>query len=119
MRTAGVAERFCTGDATGWEKFEQYAFGMPKLLRNPPYHWSHLELARYFGVTDRLLSPATARDIYNECNALLAQEDFSCRGFMRKSKVEVVCTTDDPVDSLEHHSAMAADASFTTQVRPT
>ena len=119
MRTAGVNERFCTGDATPWEKFEQYAATMPKLLRNPLYHWSHIELARYFGVDGRLLNPETARGIYDHCNTLLAQPDFSCRGLMKKSKVEVVCTTDDPVDSLEHHEAIAADASFDIQVRPT
>ena len=119
MRTAGVNERFCTGDAPHWEKFEQYAATMPKLLRNPLYHWSHIELARYFGISDRLLNPETARGIYDHCNSLLAQPDFSCRGLMKKSKVEVVCTTDDPVDSLEHHAAIAADASFDIQVRPT
>ena len=119
MRTAGVNERFCTGDATPWEKFEQYAATMPKLLRNPLYHWSHIELARYFGVSDSLLNPETARDIYDHCNSLLAQPDFSCRGLMKKSKVEVVCTTDDPVDSLEHHASITADASFDIQVRPT
>ena len=119
MRTAGVNERFCTGDAPHWEKFEQYAATMPKLLRNPLYHWSHIELARYFGISDRLLNPETARGIYDHCNTLLAQPDFSCRGLMKKSKVEVVCTTDDPVDSLEHHAAIAADVSFGIQVRPT
>lgn len=119
MRTAGVNERFCTGDATAWEKFEQYAATMPKLLRNPLYHWSHIELARYFGIADRLLNPETARGIFDHCNTLLAQPEFSCRGLMKKSKVEVVCTTDDPVDSLEHHAAIAADASFDIQVRPT
>ena len=119
MRTAGVNERFCTGDATHWEKFEHYAATMPKLLRNPLYHWSHLELARFFGISDRLLNPETARGIYDHCNTLLAQKDFSCRGLMKKSKVEVVCTTDDPVDSLEHHAAIAADGSFAIQVRPT
>ena len=119
MRTAGVNERFCTGDAPHWEKFEQYAATMPKLLRNPLYHWSHIELARYFGVGDRLLNPETALGIYDHCNTLLAQPDFSCRGLMKKSKVEVVCTTDDPVDSLEHHAAIADDASFDIQVRPT
>jgi glucuronate isomerase len=119
MRTAGVNERFCTGDAPHWEKFEQYAATMPKLLRNPLYHWSHIELVRFFGIGDRLLNPETARGIYDHCNTLLAQPDFSCRGLMKKSKVEVVCTTDDPVDSLEHHATIAADASFDIQVRPT
>lgn len=119
MRTAGIGERYCTGDATGWEKFERYASVMPKLLRNPLYHWSHLELARYFGITDRLLSPGTAPGIYDRCNELLATDGFSCRGLMRRSNVEVVCTTDDPVDSLSHHAAIAADPSFGIQVRPT
>lgn len=119
MRTAGIHERFCTGDATDWDKFEQFAAVMPKLLRNPIYHWSHLELARYFGISDRLLNPETARGIYEQCNAMLATPDFSCRGLMKKAKVEVVCTTDDPVDSLAHHAAIASDASFGIQVRPT
>jgi len=119
MRTAGVAERFCTGDASDWEKFEQYARTMPKLLRNPLYHWSHLELARYFGVTDRLLGPDTARSIYDDANAVITSPAFSCRGLMRQSKVEVVCTTDDPVDSLAEHRAIAADPSIDILVLPT
>lgn len=118
MRTAGIAERYCTGGAGDWEKFEQYAGLMPKALRNPLYHWSHLELKRYFGVS-RLLGPDTARGIYDECNARLASPGFSCRSLMKKSRVEAVCTTDDPVDSLEHHGAIAADSSFDIQVRPT
>ncbi len=119
MRTAGVAERFCTGDASDWEKFEQYARTMPKLLRNPLYHWSHLELARYFGVTDRLLGPDTARSIFDDANAVIASPAFSCRGLMRQSQVEVVCTTDDPVDSLAEHRAIAADPSIDILVLPT
>ena len=119
MRTAGIAERFCTGDASDWEKFRKYAELMPKALRNPLYHWTHLELARYFGVSDRLLGPDTAQSIYEECNRVIAAPDFSCRSLMKKSRVEVVCTTDDPVDSLVHHSAIAADAAFDIQVRPT
>lgn len=119
MRWAGVEEKFITGDAAPWEKFARYAETMPKLLRNPLYHWSHLELARYFGVTDQLLAPGTAREIFEHCNQLLATPDFSCRSLMQRSRVEVVCTTDDPVDSLEHHRAIAADQSFGIQVRPT
>ena len=68
MRTAGVDERFITGDASPWEKFEKYAQTIPKLLRNPLYHWSHLELARYFGVDDVLLGPGTAREVFDRCN---------------------------------------------------
>lgn len=118
MRSAGVAERYCTGDATDWEKFEQFAAVMPKLLRNPMYHWSHLELARYFGITD-LLSPATARDIYDRCNEQIRSAGFSCRALMQRSRVEVVCTTDDPADALADHRVIATDAGFGIQVRPT
>jgi len=119
MRTAGVSVRFCTGDASDWEKFSSYAGVVPKALRNPLYHWTHLELKRYFGVSDRLLGPDTAQSIYEDCNRVITSPDFSCRSLMKKSKVEVVCTTDDPVDSLEHHIAIANDAGFDIQVRPT
>jgi len=119
MRTAGIAERFCTGDATDWEKFSRYAQVVPKALRNPLYHWTHLELKRYFGIADRLLGPDTAKSIYDDCNRVITSPEFSCRALMKKSKVEVVCTTDDPVDSLEHHIAIANDSSFGIQVRPT
>ena len=119
MRTAGVDERFITGDASPWEKFEKYAQTMPKLLRNPLYHWSHLELARYFGIDDVLLGPGTAREVFDRCNELLTQPGFSARGLMESSKVEVVCTTDDPVDSLEYHRTIAADKTFSIRVLPT
>jgi len=119
LRAAGVHEHFITGDASTWEKFEKFAEAMPKLLRNPLYHWSHLELARYFGINDKLLGPDTAREIFDTCNAQLAQPDFSARNLMKRSKVEVVCTTDDPADSLEHHRAIAADTSFDILVLPT
>ncbi len=119
MRTAGFGERFCTGDASPWEKFAKYAETMPQLLRNPLYHWSHLELARYFGLDDRLLGPSTAKEIFDRCNEMLAQPGFTARGFMERSKVETVCTTDDPVDSLEHHRAIAADKNFKIRVLPT
>jgi len=118
MRAVGIDERFCTGDATPWEKFAKYAEAMPQFLRNPLYHWSHLELARYFGIDD-LLSPATARKIFDHCNEKLTQPEFSARGFMERSKVETVCTTDDPVDSLEYHRAIAADITFAIRVLPT
>ncbi|MCX6965497.1 MAG: glucuronate isomerase [Verrucomicrobia bacterium] len=119
MRSVGINENFCTGDATPWEKFAQYAGAMPQLLRNPLYHWSHLELARFFAIDDQLLGPATARDFFDRCNDMLAQPGFSARGFMQRSNVEVVCTTDDPVDSLEHHRAIAADKNFKIRVLPT
>jgi glucuronate isomerase len=119
MRAAGVSEHYCTGAATDWEKFQKYAEVIPKALRNPLYHWTHLELNRYFGVSDRLLAPDTAETVYAQCNRVIASPDFSCRSLMKKSKVEVVCTTDDPVDSLEHHIAIANDPAFDIQVRPT
>jgi glucuronate isomerase len=118
MRAVGIDERFCTGDATPWEKFAKYAEAMPQFLRNPLYHWSHLELARYFGIDD-LLSPATARKIFDHCNEKLTQPEFSARGFMERSKVETVCTTDDPVDSLESHRTISADKTFAIRVLPT
>jgi glucuronate isomerase len=118
MRTAGVPERFCTGDASDWEKFRKWAETVPKTLRNPLYHWTHLELKRPLGISDRLLSPATAEGIWNECNAKLAQPEFSARGILRQMNVVLVCTTDDPVDALEHHRAIAADRSFSVKVLP-
>jgi len=108
LRTAGVAERLITGDASDWEKFAAWAEAMPKLLRNPIYHWSHMELKRSFGISDRLLNADTAKGIWEECNALLAKPEFSARGIMRQMNVVLVCTTDDPTDSLEHHQAVAA-----------
>lgn len=137
MRTAGIDERFCTGDASDWEKFQKFAGLMPKALRNPLYHWTHLELARYFGIDNVLLGPDTAKEIYDECNRVVTAKKFSCRSLMKQSKVEVVCTTDDPIDSLEHHIAIAEEQGkarprntpegrngppkqkLTTQVRPT
>jgi glucuronate isomerase len=119
MRTNGVAERFCTGDATARGKYDQWVATVPKLLRNPLYHWTHLELRRPFGISDRLLSPATAEGIWNECNAKLATPAFSARGIMRQMRVETVCTTDDPADSLEHHRSIAADTAFPIRVLPT
>ncbi len=118
MRTNGVEERFCTGNASDREKFQAYAETMPYLLRNPLYHWSHLELARYFDLTD-LLSPATADRIWEQTAERLQAPEMSARGLMVQSDVRVVCTTDDPVDSLEHHKAVAADAAFPVTVLPT
>lgn len=118
MRASGIDERYITGNAAPWEKFEKFAGIAPKLLRNPLYHWTQLELARYFGIHE-LLSPATARAIYDHCNEKLTQPGFSARGMMERFNVEVVCTTDDPADTLEHHKAIAADPNFSIQVRPT
>ncbi len=105
MRTNGVDERYCTGDASPREKFDKWAGTVPYTLRNPLYHWTHLELRRYFGITD-LLSPATADKVWHKANELLQQPDYSCRNLLKRMNVEVVCTTDDPVDTLEHHALL-------------
>ncbi len=119
MRSAGVDERFITGNASDREKFQAWAETAPKTLRNPLYHWTHLELNRPFGIADRLLGPDTAESIWNDANARLQQPEFSARGIMRQMNVRLVCTTDDPIDSLEHHQRIAADQSFDIQVLPT
>ncbi|MBO7655222.1 MAG: glucuronate isomerase, partial [Kiritimatiellae bacterium] len=116
MRSNGIDERFITGDAPDREKFDKFAETMPYLLRNPMYDWSHLELARYFGITD-LLSPATADAIWEKTRAALAEPGFSARGFMTRSRVELVCTTDDPADDLHFHDAIRASG-FATRVLP-
>lgn len=116
MRTNGVDERYCTGDASDWEKFEKWAETVPNTLRNPLYHWTHLELKRFFGV-EELLSPSTAKAIWEECNAKLQTPEYSCRGIIKMANVHTICTTDDPVDSLEYHRAIKADG-FETRVLP-
>jgi glucuronate isomerase len=119
MRTNGVAERLITGDAPSRAKFDAWAATVPKLLRNPLYHWTHLELRRPFGISDRLLDPTTAASIWNEANARLATPAFTTRGLLTQMRVEVVCTTDDPADDLAAHRALAADPTLTTRVLPT
>ena len=116
MRTNGVEERYCTGEASDWEKFEKWAETVPNTLRNPLYHWTHLELKRFFGV-EKLLSPSTAKAIWDECNAKLQTPEYSCRGIIKMANVHTICTTDDPVDSLEYHRAIKADG-FETEVLP-
>lgn len=116
MRTNGVDERYCTGDASDWEKFEKWAETVPNTLRNPLYHWTHLELKRFFGV-EELLSPSTAKAIWEECNAKLQTPEYSCRGIIKMANVHTICTTDDPIDSLEYHRAIKADG-FETKVLP-
>jgi glucuronate isomerase len=118
MRTAGVPERVVTGDASDWEKFEAWARTVPDTLRNPLYHWTHMELRRPFGV-DALLSPTTARDVFERTNALLAQPAFTTLGLLETFRVAVVSTTDDPVDSLQFHVALARREDPVTRVYPT
>jgi len=102
MRSNGIPEEFCTGNASDYEKFMKWAETVPYTLRNPLFHWTHLELKRYFDINE-LLTPASAKKIWDKTAELLATPSYSVRGLMRKMRVEVVCTTDDPVDSLEHH----------------
>ena len=118
MRANGIDERLITGSAADRDKFRAWAETVPKTLRNPLYHWTHLELRRYFGIASTLLSPATADEIYDRCSAMLGEEGFSTRGLLRKMRVKVVCTTDDPLDSLEHHQRLAADTAFSVKVLP-
>ena len=118
MRANGVAERFCTGDASDFEKFEAWARTVPETIRNPLYHWTHMELKRPFGIDD-LLNAKTARSIYDRTTALLQTEGFTTRGLLKQFRVAVVCTTDDPVDSLEHHAELARREKPETRVFPT
>ena len=116
MRANGINEKYITGDATDFEKFEQWAATVPFTLRNPLYHWTHLELQRYFDI-DALLSPATAKAIYDECTSKLKTPAFSVKNLLRKMNVKVLCTTDDPTDSLEHHQQLQSDG-FEIKVLP-
>lgn len=107
MRANGIPEQYITGDATDEEKFTRWAETVPYTVRNPLYHWTHLELQRYFNITSHL-SPVTCHSIYEEASAKLRRPDFSVRQLLEKINVEVVCTTDDPADNLESHRAIAA-----------
>ena len=120
MRSNGVDERFCTGkDTTDWDKFEKWAETVPYTFRNPLYHWTHLELKTAFGI-DKFLNPQTAREIYDECNEQIKNDPKFCpRGLMEHYNVKVVCTTDDPIDSLEYHKQVAADPTCKTKMLPT
>ena len=102
MRANGVDEYYITGAASDWEKFEKWAETVPYTLRNPLYHWTHLELQRYFDIHE-VLSSANARKIYDECNAKLQTKEYSVQGLLRKMDVKTLCTTDDPLDNLEYH----------------
>lgn len=119
MRSNGVNERFCTGkDTTDWEKFEKWAETVPYTFRNPLYHWTHLELKTAFGI-EETLNPTNARAIFDKCNDLIANDaKFTPRGLMEHYNVELVCTTDDPVDTLEYHDVVAADPTCKTRMIP-
>ena len=116
MRTNGINEKYCTGNATDYEKFEKWAATVPYTMRNPLYHWTHLELQRYFGI-DTILNAGSAKAIYDEASAKLQTAGYSVRNLLRKMNVKVLCTTDDPTDSLEHHQKIKADA-FEIKILP-
>lgn len=117
MRTNGVNEKFITGDASDKEKFFKWAETVPFTIKNPLYHWTHMELKKPFGISDRLLNSDTAEYIWNRCNELLQQDNFSAQGIIKQWNVEVICTTDDPIDSLEYHKKLKENP-FGTKVIP-
>jgi glucuronate isomerase len=116
MRTNGISEKFCTGNGTPLEKFEKWAETVPATIGNPLYHWTHLELARYFGIYD-LLSPGTSKRIFEEATAMLHTKEYSIRSLIRKMNVEIICTTDDPADTLDFHRKLKE--TFEIPVLPT
>lgn len=117
MRSAGVEEKYCTGDAAPKEKFEKFAYALQYCIGNPLYHWAHIELQRYFGI-DTPLNAKTAQDIYERANQAIASGDFRPQSLIKKSNVKVVCTTDDPVDNLEYHKLLKGTAGFDCKVLP-
>ncbi len=117
MRANGVPERYITGDATDYEKFEKWAETVPYTMGNPLFHWTHLELQRYFGITSQL-SPVTCHSIYEKASAMLRTAEFSVHSLLEKMNVELVCTTDDPLDSLDYHRSIA-DSDWGIKVLPT
>lgn len=118
MRANGIDEAYVTGDASDYERFARWADTVPHTIRNPLFHWTHLELDRAFGI-DAMLSPSTARDIYNRTNELLATPEFGMRRLIERSGAVVVCTTDDPADSLEYHRRLRNDDTYHVNVFPT
>lgn len=117
MRTNGIDERFCTGEAEDFDKFQKWAETVPYTMRNPLYHWTHMELKNPFGV-EKILNKDSAKEIYDHCSALLQTDAFSVRNILTKMNVKIVCTTDDPIDSLEHHQKIADDK-YSVKVIPT
>lgn len=117
MRSNGVEEKYITGDASDREKFQKWAETMPKLIGNPLYHWSHLELKKYFGY-EGYLNGDTAEEVWNLCNEKLQQDSMTVRNIIKQSNVTLICTTDDPIDSLEWHKKIKEDDTFDVQVLP-
>ncbi len=118
MRANGVSEKYITGDATDYEKFLKWAETIEEAIGNPLYHWSHLELKRCFGY-EGLLNRNTADQVWEHCNKIISQDDFTVKNLIEKFSVETVCTTDDPVDSLEFHKCIKEDKNFKAKVYPT
>ena len=118
MRTNGVDERFCTGDASDKEKFMAWAKTVPQTIGNPLFHWTHLELRRPFGITNTILNESTAESIWHQCNEMLATPEFSARNIMKTMNVRMVGTTDDPIDDLTPHKTVMEDTNFDVQMRP-
>lgn len=118
MRSCGISEDYCTGSKSGREKFEKFAYTLQYAIGNPLYHWAHLELKKYFGV-DTPLNAQTADEVYDRANAAIASGDFRPRTLIQKSNVKVICTTDDPVDSLEYHRLLQQLPDFDCRVLPT
>ena len=116
MRANGINEAYITGTKTDWEKFEQWAATVPYTLRNPLYQWTHIELQRYFDIHE-ILSPKTAKAIYDDCTQKLQKPEYSVQSLITKMNVEVICTTDDPLDNLEHHQKIRA-ANLKVKVSP-
>ena len=117
MLSNGVDEKYIRGDASWFEKWKAFAGCLKYCIGNPMYHWTHLELRRVFGITD-ILNENTAEDIWNRANAMLATEEFRCRGLIEKFGVKVICTTDDPVDDLADHTKIAQDPTCKFKVYP-
>jgi len=118
IRSCGVEEKYITGkESTDREKFQRFAEALPRAIGNPLYHWTHLELQRYFGVT-KTLNGDTAEEIWNICNAKLASEELTVQGIIKQSKVKVICTTDDPADDLRYHKQIAAEGRCSAKVVP-
>jgi glucuronate isomerase len=115
MRANGIAESYITGNANDYEKFEKWAETVPYTIRNPLYHWTHLELKNPFGIKGKLLNPNTAKEIYDTCNEMLRTPEFSVRNIIRTMNVKLLCTTEGPLDSLEHHRKIRDDG-FETKV---
>jgi len=117
MRANGITEHFCTGNATDYEKFQKWAETVPKTIRNPLYHWIHLELRRYFNIED-LLNPTTCKKIYDHCSNLLKTPEYSLQNLLVRMNVKLICTTNDPIDSLESHKKITDDG-FKVKIFPT